>query len=68
MSETKVTVNLPTSVVDELRALATANGTSMTDALRQSIQVNKYLSDQEAQNAKILIETSDGKFKRIVRK
>lgn len=65
---TKVTVNLPNSVVEELRKLAEANNTTLTDAIRQSIQINKYLTDQEAQNAKLLIETPDGKFKQIVRK
>jgi len=65
---TQITVNLPDEIVEELRAIAAANNTSLTDAISQSIQVNKYLSDQEKGNAKILIETPDGKFRRVIRK
>jgi hypothetical protein len=69
MSETiKVTVNLPADVVDELRKIATSTNTTMTDAIRRSIQINKYLLDQEQANGKLLIETPDGKFKQIIRK
>jgi predicted transcriptional regulator len=65
---TKVTVNLPSDVVEDLRELAEANHTTMTEAIRQSIKINKYLHDQEKADAKILIETPDGKYKQIVRK
>ena len=69
MSETvKVTVNLPIAVYRELEAIAAANNTTKTDALRQSIRINKYLTDQEHANAKLLIETADGKFQQIIRK
>jgi hypothetical protein len=63
----KVTVNLPASVVAELRAISTNNHITLTDAIRQSIQINKYLLDQEQMNGKLLIE-KDGKFTQIVRK
>ena len=65
---TKVTVNLPNSVVEELRKIATANNVTLTDAISQSIRINKFLTDQESENARILIETPDGKFQRILRK
>ncbi len=68
ITTTKVTVNLPDDVVAELRAIATANNTTLTDAISQSIRINKFLTDQEVQNAKILIEASDGKLQRIIRK
>jgi hypothetical protein len=68
MSETvKVTVNLPASVMSELREIAASKQITMTDAIRQSIQINKYLLDQEQKNGKLLIE-KDGKFIQIVRK
>jgi hypothetical protein len=65
---TRVTVDLPDDVVAELRAIATANSSTLTDAISQSIRINKFLTDQEGHNAKILIETSDGKFQRVLRK
>lgn len=68
MQTTKVTVNIPNDVLEELRSIATANNTTLTDAISQSIRINKFLTDQEKHDAKILIETSDGKFQRIVRK
>ena len=41
MSETvKVTVNLPATVVEHLRAIAAANSQSLTAAIRDSIEIN----------------------------
>jgi metal-responsive CopG/Arc/MetJ family transcriptional regulator len=65
---TKVTVNLPSKVVEELQELAKREGTSLTNAIRQSIQINNFLSQQEAEKGKVLIETPDGKFQRLIRK
>lgn len=69
MSEvTKVTVNLPSKVVAELEALAKREGTTLTNAIRQSIQINNFLSEQEEAKGKVLIETPDGKLQRLIRK
>ena len=65
---TKVTVNIPDDVLAELREIAAANNTTLTDAISQSIRINKFLTDQEKLDAKILIETADGKFRQIIRK
>ena len=65
---TKVTVNLPTKVVEELEALAKREGTTLSSAIRQSILINNFLSEQEAAKSKVLIETPDGKFQRLIRK
>lgn len=65
---TKVTVNLPDSVVEDLRKIAEAEGTTLTDAIRRSIQINKFLLAEEEKNGKILIERADGKLERIIRK
>ena len=46
-SNTKVTVNLPDVVVQELKELAKANNVTMTDLIAQSIRLNKFLSDRE---------------------
>ena len=65
---TKVTVNLPNEVIDQLKALAAANNTTMTDAIKRSIEINKYLTDREKEGSKLLIETADKKFQQIIRK
>jgi hypothetical protein len=65
---TKVTVNLPTALVEDLKAIAAANSTTMTDAIGQSIRINKYLLDQENANAKLLIETPQGRIERLIRR
>ena len=65
---TKVTVNLPNEVVAQLREIAANNHTTMTEAIRQSIVINKLLLDEERKDAKILIERPDGRFERIIRR
>lgn len=67
-SVTKVTVNLPDVVVEELKELAKANNVTMTDLIAQSIRLNKFLSDREREGGKILVEGADRKIERIIRK
>jgi predicted transcriptional regulator len=67
-SNTKVTVNLPDVVVQELKELAKTNNVSMTDLIAQSIRLNKFLSDREREGGKILVEGADRKIERIIRK
>ena len=63
----KVTVNLPEATVDALKAIAARRGTTMTEAIQESIDMNKFLLDSEIQQGKVLIERADGKFERVVR-
>ena len=63
----KVTVNLPEETVEALKAIAARRGTTMTEAIADSITMNKFLLDQEAHDKKVLLERPDGKFERIVR-
>jgi Arc/MetJ-type ribon-helix-helix transcriptional regulator len=66
---TKVTVNLPTEVVEQLRKLVATGGIkTMTDAISQSIKINSYLTEQEQAGSKLLIETPDRKIQQIIRK
>ena len=67
-SNTKVIVNLPDVVVQELKELAKANNVTMTDLIAQSIRLNKFLSDREREGGKILVEGADRKIERIIRK
>lgn len=63
-----VTAELPESLFDDLVALAKKRGVSANTVLQQALESEKYLSEKEAQGAKILVEESDRSFKRVVRK
>jgi hypothetical protein len=63
----KVTVNLPEATVEALKVIAARRGTTLTEAIQESIDMNKFLLDREVQQGKVLIELADGKFERVVR-
>lgn len=63
----KVTVNLPETTVEALKVIAARRGTTLTEAIQESIDMNKFLLDRELQQGKVLIERADGKFERVVR-
>jgi hypothetical protein len=67
MSFTKIIVNLPESTVEDIKAIAARRGTTMTEAIADSIKMNKFLLDQEARDKKVLLESRDGKFERVIR-
>jgi predicted transcriptional regulator len=57
MAETqKVTVNLSQEVVDILKELAKRDGTTMTEVLKRAIATQKFLTDQQAEGKKLIIE------------
>ncbi len=62
----KVSVNLPTDAIDALTELAKVRGTTMTEVLRRAIFTEKFLSDQVADGAKILLEEKNNKVKQLV--
>jgi hypothetical protein len=64
---TKIIVSLPDATVEAIKAIAERRGTSMTEAIADSIEMNKFLLDQEARDSKVLLERADGKFERVVR-
>lgn len=62
----KVTVNLPEETVEAIRQIAERRGTTMTEALRQAIESEKFF-DQEIRNgSKILVERPDNSVRQIV--
>jgi plasmid stability protein len=63
----KVTVNLPEDTVEALKVIAARRGTTLTTAIQESIDMNKFLLDREMQQGKVLIELPNGKFTRVVR-
>jgi hypothetical protein len=60
-------VNVRKSTIEALREIAARQGTTMTQALADSIEMNKFLLDQEAQQKKVLLEGRNGAFERVVR-
>lgn len=66
MATKKVTVNLPESAVDLLKELAEKRDITMTEALRQSIEVSAILRKEVADGATILIEREHGLSRQLV--
>lgn len=62
----KLTVNLPTASVDELRVYATECGITMTEAIRQALALQSYLAEEESRGGKILLEERSGELRRLV--
>jgi hypothetical protein len=50
----KVTVNLPEQTVEAIKEIASARGTTVTEALRQVIETQRFL-DEETQSGKELL-------------
>ena len=58
---TKVTVNLPDELVDELRRMAEERDLTMTQVLRQAIESERFLQDELSKGNKVLIENKKDK-------
>jgi len=61
----RVTVNLPGMAVDVLKEIAHRRGTTPTEVLRHAISLERELSEEINQGARILIE-KDGEFRELV--
>ena len=62
----KVTVNLPEATVEALKQIASARGTTVTEALRQIIENQRYLYQAIQQGSKILVEKPDREIRELV--
>jgi metal-responsive CopG/Arc/MetJ family transcriptional regulator len=56
MATTKVTVNLPTETLDALKSIAAKRGTTVTEALRQVIESQRFLQGEMENGNKVLIQ------------
>jgi hypothetical protein len=63
---TKVTVNLPDETVQAIKDIATKNGTTVTEALRQAIESRRFLEDQVDNGSKVLIKDPDQSLREVV--
>jgi hypothetical protein len=63
---TKVTVNLPNETVEALQTIAKQNGTTVTEALRQVIEYQRFLRNEARNGNKVLIQNAADKTMRQV--
>jgi metal-responsive CopG/Arc/MetJ family transcriptional regulator len=64
---TKVTVNLPDATVEAIKTIAEERGTTVTEALRQVIESQRFLQDEEQSGNKVLIQnTSDNSVRQVI--
>lgn len=63
----RLSVNLPKDAVEALRAIATREGTTLTEALRRSISTQQFVESTLDSGGKILIEDpSEKSLKQVV--
>jgi Ribbon-helix-helix protein, copG family len=55
----KMTVSLSEEVVDALKAMAAADGVTVTEQLRRAISTEKWLHDVRKRDARVLVEDPD---------
>ena len=66
-STTKVTVNLPDSTVEAIKEIASSRGTTVTEALRQVIESQRFLQTEAEQGNRLLIQNpSDQSVREVV--
>ncbi len=63
---TKVTVNLPDETVDAIKSIAEKRGTTVTEALRQVIEGQRFLQDEMESGNKLLIQGPDQSVRQVV--
>lgn len=70
MSEKTVQISaeVPLELFEALKHLAEERGVSANTVLQQAIVREKYLADQEALGASVLVEKADKTIKRVVAK
>ena len=61
----KLTANLPREVVEALRGMARAGGTSMTEQLRKAISTEKWLRDIRRDH-RVLLQDSAGNVREVI--
>ncbi len=67
MATTKVTVNLPDETVSALKSIASARGTTVTEALRQVIESQRFLDGEVQKGNDLLIQNpKDNTVRQVV--
>jgi Ribbon-helix-helix protein, copG family len=63
---TKVTVNLPDQTVEAIKEIAEKRGTTVTEALRQAIESQRFFQDEVDNGNKVLIKNPDQSFREVL--
>ena len=67
VNTTKVTVNLPDDTVEAIKTIADQNGTTVTEALRQVIENQRFLRDEAQNGNKVLIQNvGDNSVRQVI--
>ena len=67
MATKKVTINLPEEQVEFLQNLAKQEHITFTDALKRSINAEKFFIEQRNNGRKILVEEEGHRLREIIR-
>jgi hypothetical protein len=62
----KVSLNLPSDTLDNVRRIAKHQNLTMTDAIRRAIATESYVEDETNNGGTILVKKPDGTYKEIV--
>ena len=62
----KVTVNLPEETVDAIKSIAADRGITVTEAMRQVIENQRYLHQEVKTGGKVLIEKPNQPLRQLV--
>lgn len=63
---TKLTVNLPDQTVEAIQEIARKRGTTVTEALRQAIESQRFFQDEVDNGSKLLIKSPDESYREIL--
>ena len=62
----KVSLNLPSDTLDNVRRIAKHQNITMTDAIRRAIATESYVEDETNNGGTILVKKPDGTYKEVV--
>lgn len=62
----KVSIDLPSDVLDAIRTIAEHRNLTMTDAICRAVATESYIEDQINNGGTILVKKPDGTYKEVV--
>jgi hypothetical protein len=62
----KVSINLPSNVLDAISKIAEHRNLTMTDAICRAVATESYIEDQTNNGGTILVKKPDGTYKEVV--
>lgn len=66
MSDVIVSISIPEALVDYLTDTAKRTGTSITEAICEAIELDRYVTNKQAEGCKVLIQMLDGDLYELV--